>query len=92
MIIKNTLAKVQRQKIHRYIGYTGKSVTMEGFPAAKLQRHFWFDGKWCNGKRYNGKITAAFSTQSCQKGRSQSSIGSTQEYILTKDYNIKAQR
>jgi len=37
---------------------------MEGFPAAKLQRHFWFDGKWCNGKRYNGKITAAFSTQS----------------------------
>ena len=37
---------------------------MEGFPAAKLQRHFWFDGKWCNGKHYNGKITAAFSTQS----------------------------
>ena len=69
LIIKNTPAKVHRQKIHRYFGYTGKSVTMEGFPAAKLQRHFWFDGKWCNGKRYNGKryngkITAAFSTQS----------------------------
>ena len=40
---------------------------MEGFPAAKLQQHFWFDGKWCNGKRYNGKITAAFSTQSWKK-------------------------
>ena len=39
---------------------------MEGFPVAKLQRHFWFDGKWCNGRRYNGKITAAFSTQSIQ--------------------------
>ena len=37
---------------------------MEGFPAAKLQQHFWFDGKWCNGKCYNGKVTAAFSTQS----------------------------
>ena len=67
MIIKNTLAKVHGQKIHRYFGYTGKSVTMEGFPAAKLQRHFWFEGKWYNGKRYNGKITAAFSTQSARR-------------------------
>ena len=37
---------------------------MEGFPAAKLQRDSGFDGKWCNGNHYNGKITAAFSTQS----------------------------
>ena len=54
----------QYTPVHWYFGYTGKTVTMEGFPVAKLQRHYWFDGKWCNGKRYNGKITAAFSTQS----------------------------